>query len=160
MLGFAWLALAPLFETKLKELPKDVYEVQVRQFAMPIGLATNYQDKIETVRLFVSRDQGKTWKHKKDYKPSDKQVFFTAPHDGLYWFAVQLVFKDGGKTPGDLEDLIPERKVYVNTEHRPLKAQKSYEELQREVEQLRRTVEELQKKIKQLEAERKSKRPA
>lgn len=157
MLGFVWVILAPLLDAKYKELPRDVYLIQTRKFAMPLGIAPAYKDKIETLRFFVSKDQGKTWKHKKDYKPRDKEIIFTAPRDGHYWFALQIVLKDGSKKPDDLEDLDPMRKVYVNSERRPLKPQKSYEELQSEVEQLRRTIEELQKKLDQLESNRKPK---
>jgi hypothetical protein len=109
------------------------------------------------VRLFVSEDQGKSWKHKKDYKPSDKQATFAAGRDGQHWFAVQVVFKAGNLEPAELDDLVSAMKVYVNSERRILKAQKSYEELQREVEQLRRSVEQLQQKISQLESDRKPK---
>jgi hypothetical protein len=134
------------------ELPKDVYEIETRQFAMPLGGKSDDRAKIEKILLFVSEDQGKNWKHKKGYKPSDRQATFTAPRDGQYWFAVQVVLKDGNREPAELDDLAPQMKVYVNSERRTLKTQKSYEELQREVEQLRGTVEQLQKKIKQLES--------
>ncbi len=139
------------------ELPKDVQEIQTRRFAMPIGIDPDRRDEIEKIRFFVSEDQGKTWKHKRDYKPTDKHMIFTAPSDGLYWFAAQVMFKDGGSEPAELNDLVTARKVYVNTERRVLKAQKSYAELQREVEQLRKTVERLQTRIKQLESDHKPK---
>jgi hypothetical protein len=153
VLAFLGLALAadPL------ELPKDVYEIPTRMFAMPLRVNPDRRDKIEKIRLFVSEDRGKTWKQKKDYKPSDKKVIFTAPHDGFYWFAVQKVLKVGDKVPAELDDLIPAMKVYVNSKQRTRKTQKSYEELEREVEQLRTTVERLQKKIKQLESDHKPK---
>jgi hypothetical protein len=139
------------------ELPKDVYEIETRQFTLPILGKPVELANVEKVRLFVSEDQGKNWKHKNDYKPSDKRAIFSAPRDGQYWFAVQVVLKDGRREPAELEDLAPATKVYVNSERRTLKSQKSYEELQREVEQLRGTVEQLQKKIKQLESNGKSK---
>jgi hypothetical protein len=156
MQGFVLLFLSLFVDIHPVELPRDLHEIQTQRFAMPIGVANNLHDTIEQIRLFVSEDQGKTWRHKKDYKPSDKQVLFTAPRDGIYWFALQVVLKDGSQIPDDLDDLVA-TKVCVNSERRSLKTQKSYEELQREVEQLRRTVEELQKKIKQLELDHKSK---
>jgi hypothetical protein len=81
-------------------------------------------------------------------------VTFTAPRDGLYWFAVQTVRKDGRREPVNLDALAPVRKVYVNTERKPVKAQKFYDELQREAEDLRKAVEQLQKRIKELESDR------
>jgi hypothetical protein len=158
MHGFAFAFLGLTLAADPIELPKDVHEIQTRQFAMPVGFRPDLDpDKIETIRLFVSEDQGKTWKREKDFKPSDKLTDFTAPHDGLYWFAVQVVLKNGDSEPTKLDDLVPARKVYVNSKGSALKAQKSYEELRREIKQLRMTVEQLQKRIEQLESERKAK---
>jgi hypothetical protein len=155
--GFALAFLGLALTTNPLELPKDVYEIQRRRFAMPICVNRDGRDKIEKFRLFVSEDQGKTWKHEKDYKLSDNLVLFAAPRDGLYWFAVQKVLKDGDSDPAERDDLVPAMKVYVNSKRRAFKVQKSYEELEREVEELRMTVEQLQKKIKQLESDRKPK---
>ena len=130
---------------------------ETRTFALPIAISPDIRDTIEKIRVFVSENQGKTWKHQKDCTPSDKQLIVTASHDGLYWFAVQTVLKDGTCDPAKRADLVPAMKVYVNSEGRALKPQKSYEELDHEVEQLRMTVEQLQKKIEQLESERQPK---
>lgn len=157
MHGFALAFLGVSLAGDPIELPKDVYEIPSRRFAMPLRIGPDNREKIEKIRLFVSEDQGKTWKKKKNYKPSATRVVFTAPRDGQYWFAIQVVRKDGGMRPSDQDNLVPLMKVYINSERRVLKPQKSYEELQREVEQLRRTVEELQTKIKQLESDRKPK---
>lgn len=150
-LAFIGLALAgdPI------ELPRDVEVIQTEQFAMPLLFDAARQAKIKRIRLFVSEDQGKTWQHQQDYQPTDTQATFTAPRDGLYWFTLQVVLKDGAKEPGTERDLAPSMKVYVNTERRAFKVQKSYAELQREVEELRKTVEQQQKRIKELESDRK-----
>lgn len=154
MHGFAPLFLAMVFAADPLELPKDVYEIQTKHFAIPFRVMPDYQDKIEKMRLFVSQDQGKTWKHKKDFRPNDKRVIYTPPHDGLYWFSLQVVLKNGERNPADLDDLIPNMKVYVNSEQKTLEARQSYEELQCEVEYLRKTIDELQKNIKELESNR------
>lgn len=122
---------------------------------MPLLLDPARQAKIKLIRLFFSEDHGKTWQHQQDYDPTDKQVTFTAPRDGLYWFTLQVVLKDGKKEPANKRDLAPSMKVLVNTERRALKVQKTYAELQREVEELRKTVEQLKKRIKELESNRK-----
>jgi hypothetical protein len=151
------LALAFLGFACVTELPKDVYEIKTQQFAMPIQYEPEDQAKMERVRLFFSEDQGKTWTHRRDFKPSAERVIFTARHDGLYWFALQVVYKDGTSIPDNRDDLDPVMKVYVNTEGKPLIKRKSYEQLQREADQQRKTVDQLQKRIKELEAERKPK---
>jgi hypothetical protein len=106
------------------ELPKDVVVIETPQFAMPIEYSGPEQAKIETTRLFVSEDRGKSWKHMADYKPNDKRANFSAPHDGQYWFALQMVLKDGKCEPPDLDHLSPSLKVYVNSWRRTLKTQK------------------------------------
>jgi hypothetical protein len=124
---------------------------------MPLYFAPNRQEKIERVRMFVSEDRGKTWQHQKDYKSTDEFVAFTASRDDHYWFALQVLSKDGSREPAELRDLAPAMKVYVNTRRNALKPIKSYAELQHEVDELRRTIAELQMRIKELESERKPK---
>jgi hypothetical protein len=156
MHGFALVFLGTVLAAGPVDLPKDVFEIQTREFAFPVLCDPKQQDKIARIRLFVSEDRGKTWKHHKDCKPTDAEVPFTAPQDGFFWFALQIEFKDGKSDPAELTDLTPCQKIYVNSELKTLKVHKSYEELFREVEELRKTVEQLQKKIKELEADRKS----
>jgi hypothetical protein len=157
MHGFTLVFLAFAISTEPVELHKDEFEIQTRRFAMSFMSQTGKKDNIECIRLFVSEDRGKSWKHEKDYKPTVEKVTFTAHDDGLYWFALQIVFKDGKSKPDELDDLGPVMKVYVNTERRTIKVRKSYGELQREVVELQKTVQKLQKKIKELEANRKPK---
>jgi hypothetical protein len=157
MHGSALVFLSLALATDPVELQKDVHEIQTRKFAMDLGVPADQRGKINQIRLFVSEDRGKTWKHNRDYKPNAKEAIFTAPDDGLYWFSLQVVYKDGKKEPAELDDLEPARKVYVNTERRTLKVRKSYGELLRENEELREKVEQLQQRIKKLEAERKPK---
>jgi hypothetical protein len=153
MHGLALVFTGLVFCSDPIELAGDVVEIQTRQLAMPLRFDPDRQDKIERVRLFVSEGRGKAWNHKKDYKATDEQVTFAAPRDGLYWFALQTVFKDGKCEPATQDDLVPAQKVYVNSERKVLKVQKSYEELEREVEALRKTVEQLQKRIAELESD-------
>jgi len=135
------------------ELPSDVCEIKSRSFRMPLTLDGKHKDTIEGLRLFVSYDLGKTWKHQDDYKITDREVTFFAPADGLYWFGLQVLGKDGKCHPAKLEKLDPVRKVYVNTEGKPFRAQKSYEELQNELDKTIKRVEELERKFKKLESD-------
>jgi hypothetical protein len=156
MHGFALAFLSLSLAADPLELPRDVVVMETRQFTMPIYVDPARHGKMERIRFFISEDQGKTWKHSKDYKPDDQEVSFMAPRDGQYWFALLVEFKDGKSEPAEVDELIPAMKVYVNTEGKAVK-RKTYEEVQREVEQLRKTVEQLQKRIKDLEADRKPK---
>jgi hypothetical protein len=116
MHGLALMLLTVTPSLDPAELSRDATEVQSRDFAMPLTLDPDRRDTVKEIRLFVSEDRGKTWKHEKDYKPTDKRVLFSAPRDGVYWFAVQVVSKDGKKDPAELNDLTPAQKVYVNTQ--------------------------------------------
>jgi hypothetical protein len=157
MHGLAFALLGLGFVPEPIELSRDVVVVEARQFDFPVEINPEFKGKIKCVRLFASEDKGKTWKHKKDCKPTDKHISFTAPRDGLYYFALQVVFKDGTGKPEDVADLTPGMKVYVNRERKPVKDPKSYEELEREVAELRKTVKQLQKRVKALEGDRKPK---
>ena len=71
--------LNPALASYPAEPPEGVYEIASRRFNMPLRCdKLDPQAKAETIRLFVSEDQGKNWKHKKDYKSNDKLATFTA----------------------------------------------------------------------------------
>jgi tetratricopeptide (TPR) repeat protein len=134
-----------------KTSPEE-YEITTSSFTMPLRITYKQPEKIVSLRLLLSEDKGKTWKHVKDYKPSDERVFFTAPRDGSYWFSIQATIKDGDSERASSEIPSHTMKVYVNTKGTPHKAEKTNEEPQAEVERLRMTVQNLEKKIKELES--------
>jgi hypothetical protein len=139
------------------ELERDVHEIQTPKFALPLWIDPRQTEEIAKIRLYVSQDRGKTWKHVSDHMPSDEELVYSAPQDGLYWFALQVVMKDGKKEPQAVKNLSPSQKVYVNTKRKALKPQKSYEALLREVEQLRKEVAELKRKLAERELPKKDK---
>jgi hypothetical protein len=157
------LVVALAFMADPGELPGVVCTINVRSFAIPVEILPDQQRDIKNVRLFVSTDQGRTWKQNQDIKPSDRSVKFTAPRDGQYWFALQTKLKSGVTFPPDRTALLPLLKVQVNTEApevlkvmpsedlrtegRLVQIPKPSEDLQREVEELRKTVEQLQLQI-------------
>jgi hypothetical protein len=118
-------------------LPKDVVEVQTRRIVIPVQVDPDRQQDIDRLRLFVSEDRGKTWLPLAECRPSEKQFSLAAPGDGLYWFAVQVLLKNGAPEPPKVTDLQPGQKVYVNTGGRDIKRDKTYGELSEEVSQLK-----------------------
>jgi hypothetical protein len=157
MHGVAFVFLTLAFPSEFLELPSDVAEMRARHFAMPLQIDSERREKIERIFLYVSEDRGKTWTRKADYKATDEKLNFTAAKDGMYWFALQVEYSDGKKEPSEATDLTPAMKVFVNTERKPVRVQKTYDQLQCEVKDLRKMVEELQRKVRELEADRKSK---
>ena len=137
------------------KLPRDVHEYPSRNFHVPLTLDEGTRAKVERMRLFISEDQGKSWKHYQDCKPTAVKAAYNLPDDGLYWLSTQLVFKDGKCEPSDLADLIPDQKLFINTTGRPVGVPKSYADLRRENQELRKRVEELQKKLEDNEPRRK-----
>jgi hypothetical protein len=164
------------------EVEKDVVEMNVRNILIPLRFNPAKTEKLERVRLFISEDRGKTWKPESayrskmggnvstgfgprslqqeaddGYRPQDTEIKFTAPHDGLYWFALQTETKDGTKDPANVADLQPALKSYINSERKVLKPQPSPDDLRREVEELRKAVEELKRRNAELESAGKGK---
>ncbi len=94
---------------------KDTHVVLRQRFKIPCAIDEKGADKIKEVRLFCSRDKGKTWKVHSQI-PSERVVFFSikAPEKGLYWFAVQLKRTDGSLEPKSMEALTPGLKVKVS----------------------------------------------
>lgn len=142
--------------TESTELADDVYEIETRDFKMPLQLDPGRKNTINAISLFVSDDRGKSWKHVKDYLPRDDAVDYSARKDGLLWFTLQVAFKDGSKEPATRNALTAAMKVYVNSERKVLerkvlKPKKSYEELDQEAAELRKAVAALKKKLRDLE---------
>src|SRR5205814_5654575 len=75
-------------------------------------------DLVELV-LYVSTDQGRTWTGKEKAKPTQDAFSFHADKDGLYWFSVQAVDRDGKYDPPDIAQVSPALKVMIDTQ-RPL----------------------------------------
>ncbi len=72
--------------------------------------------RIEHVQLYVSEDQGRSWKHTATVAPAARTFHFEASHDGWYWFTVRTVDKAGRSYPLSLEGVPPGLKVCVDTQ--------------------------------------------
>jgi hypothetical protein len=87
-----------------------------RNFKIPIQrLNDSLRSKIKELQLFVSDDQGVTWKQVAKATPDDKAFIFYAPADGVYWFNVGVVDNQGKREPPDLYQSAPRQKVLVDT---------------------------------------------
>ncbi len=154
MYGIVVIAASFALPVQPTELPKDAWELEAREFLLPLRVKQDAEGQIERIRLYMSQNGGKTWTHVKDAKATDDNIRYKAPKDGLFYFALQIVYRNGKCEPAELNQLTAQQKVYVNTEHKTLKPQKSYEDLQSEVEELHKTVERLKKRVAELEEKR------
>jgi hypothetical protein len=93
----------------------EVCPVSTRDFALPINYDPARRQQIERLELFVSTDRGKNWKKTDCATPDQDRFVFSAPKDGIYWFVVQVLGKDGTKEPADLRTTRFVRKVLVDT---------------------------------------------
>jgi hypothetical protein len=91
----------------------ETYEFEERSFIIPIAIDPANRPAIKRVNLYVSTDLGKAWKHFTDVGPEEVQCRYTAPAPGHYWFAVQVIQKNGKKYPEYPNKLTAAMKVRV-----------------------------------------------
>ena len=102
------------------ELEKDTHLTYSRHFDLPLLLNPEVRDKIDRMRLYVSRDHGKTWKVQEEIVSTSSRFSVSVTEDGRYWFALQLLYK-GGKADPMTKDLRPNQKILVNADRRIVK---------------------------------------
>jgi hypothetical protein len=138
MHGLALALLGLTLSADPVEVAHDVEEINTLRFAFPLMVDPDRREKIERIELYVSTDRGCTWKLHSDSKPTAKSVLFNAPRDGLYLFALRVVFVSGKSEPEELGDLVPQQKVYVNSKQLELKRRPPKEEAGGQIEVLRK----------------------
>jgi hypothetical protein len=104
---------------ELRELATDSQEVQSvaissRRFRIPIQVDWSETGGVAKAILFRSQDEGKTWRPVAEASPGESAFNMAVEEDGLHWFAVQAIAKDGRKWPAEPNGLRPARKVMVN----------------------------------------------
>jgi hypothetical protein len=87
-----------------------------RAFKIPFQVDPNDR-RIQQVQLHVSEDQGRSWNQYASLSPIDQRFFhFQTNRDGVFWFAVRTVDRDGKAYPANLEQLQPSLKIFVDTQ--------------------------------------------
>jgi hypothetical protein len=97
-----------------KAAENDVWDVNCRSMRFPLSVEAPRRDAIKKLLFYVSTDCGRSWKKVAEAEPSAKSFRFDAPGDGVYWFAVQVLMKDGTEEP-KTADLSPSMKVHIDT---------------------------------------------
>lgn len=82
-----------------------------QEFAIPYRMTRDRTAR--EVRLFVSSDQGKTWRLISRAQPHVRNFRYRAPADGEYWFAIRTLHDGGQHLPAD--PLQAELRVVVDT---------------------------------------------
>src|SRR5262245_8555614 len=112
-MGAGTLALAALMMCAGAP-PAEVVPLKEKAIQIPIEL--NRPQVVRELLLFVSTDQGRTWRQE-GYATPDKKFFpFFAREDGVYWFQMQIIHQNGTKEPADLNQMKPALAVLVDTQ--------------------------------------------
>lgn len=118
----------PTTTTEKKEPGKlpDPYPVEKNMFQLPFEnlLSTRPLEQIQEVRLYASRDMGRTWNIYQTFPrqrltENENKIFnVRTAKDGEYWFVVSLVDRQNGEYPRP--DMGPTWRIIVNTSGNPL----------------------------------------
>jgi hypothetical protein len=90
--GLVWL------DARAQEPAAGTIFFQKLQLRIPFPSQEN-DPNIKQFRLFVSTDQGNTWKLSTSVGRNANHFLYTAPQDGLYWFAMQVEGNNGAFYP-------------------------------------------------------------
>jgi hypothetical protein len=93
-----------------------VFEIKKREFNIPIKISKDRQEAIENLILWVSSNKGEIWSEAARITPDTDHFTFKAEEDGLYWFAVGILNKDGTEEGNDPDNLKAALHVKVATE--------------------------------------------
>jgi hypothetical protein len=69
---------------------------------LPFWVDGNLENKVASVILFVSMDEGRTWEQVGEIRAISGAFSFKFPRYGVYWFRIQKIMKDGSKLPKDV----------------------------------------------------------
>jgi hypothetical protein len=95
--------------------PGDPYPIKERNFRIPIRIDPAHRKDIKELCLFASLDQGKTWQQVAVVLPDQDSFAYYAPSDGVYWFTVCAIDKNGERDPKDVYAVPPNQKILVDT---------------------------------------------
>jgi polysaccharide export outer membrane protein len=96
----------------INALGSDVAFVGKRSFRIPFH--RDAARNVKEVVLFVSDDEGRTYRQAATATPDEKSFDFTAPSDGVYGFVIQAITGDG-KEPAVVAGAKPMLRVCVDT---------------------------------------------
>jgi hypothetical protein len=93
----------------------DLVPFRQRNLRIPVDLRADRRAEVQSMILYLSRDQGKHWEEYARAAPDKRGFDFTAPADGIYWFSVVTVNKSGMKDPPYVERAPVGQKVLIDT---------------------------------------------
>jgi hypothetical protein len=82
---------------------------------IPIRISPEAQRDVRQLRLFLSRDQGRTWEEVGKATPDKTAFDFTADADGIHWFSVAVIDPYGRQNPADMAKAPVGQKILIDT---------------------------------------------
>jgi hypothetical protein len=114
-MGIGSFAVACLLLAAGAGAAPDEWPMNQTQFKIPIHVKPELQADIAELRLFCSRDEGKTWNHAGTAKANQDGFLFNANGDGKYWFKVAVVNGKGVQEPADVYAAPIGQKIMLKT---------------------------------------------
>jgi len=156
--GLAWQIAAGQTPDQIAKPIHLPYLIRNPNFWIPVNFAPESTKHITLAKVFVSRDQGKTWQLVEAVSPRNGGLKFFAPEDGWYWFTLQSIQKDGSRMPRRTSAFEADLKVLVDREGKldsvaevVTSNKMAYGDLEQQVRDLRQLIERLEKRIGEME---------
>jgi len=116
-MGLGTLTILTMLWAPAQTTPADVYPFNQAKMEIPIRYDPAKKASIRELLLMVSRNQGESWDQYATAVPDKDTMFlFSAPNDGIYWFQMVIVDKQGKREPADpSRGTNPPMKVLIDT---------------------------------------------
>jgi hypothetical protein len=85
-----------------------------RDFNIPINIDPARRGEIKELLLYVSTDQGRNWSEVTSATPDKSHFAFNAPADGIYYFNLVIVDRQGRRDPSDIQRAPPAMRILVD----------------------------------------------
>lgn len=85
------------------------------KFRIPVALQADKVASLQGVLLYVSNNRGKSWELHGRIKPDEGSFQYLAKSDGVYWFKVAVLDKQGNQDPRDIYQAEDCMKIVVDS---------------------------------------------
>lgn len=92
-----------------------LHRISSRTITLPIHVDDYSRSLIRQVKLFISKDRGKSWQPIATASPKEDHLKVTVPQDGEYWFILQTIDTAGREFPNIVPDSKPNVRILVSS---------------------------------------------